>query len=126
MNAYIRVRSRTLHLHRGIRRDREHKFRLDDRHLPRCGADERERHEVLSRVALFDVRRVVIRMASRHVVLVRREAVLVLGMIVIVVGVRVERGYGPRRCHQGRHEQQRQDAVHEDESMGPGEGWSKR
>jgi hypothetical protein len=43
---------------------------------------------------------------------VGRKPVVVLRMIVIVIGVRVERGRHTGRSNQGRDEQQRQDAVH--------------
>ena len=52
-------------------------------------------------------------------VLMGRQTVLVLGVIVIIVGVRVQQWHDAGRRDLRREEQQRQHAVHNDESMGP-------
>ena len=54
----------------------------------------------------------VVRTARCRVVLVSREPVVVLRVIVIVVGVRVQQRRQTGRRNQRRDEQQRQDAVH--------------
>ena len=58
--------------------------------------------------------------------LVGREPVVVLRMIVVVVNVSVQEGHCSRRDDQHRNEQQRQRAMHNDESMGRGQSGSKR
>jgi hypothetical protein len=54
----------------------------------------------------------VIGMGGHAVVHMGRQPMVVLGMIVIVVGVRVERGHSAGHPNQCRNEQQRQDTVH--------------
>ena len=93
--------------------------------LGRNCADERERYGVLSGIAAFPMGRVVVAVCDDPVMLVSREPVVVLRMIVVVVDVSVQQGHGPRRGDQRRNEQQRQRAVHNDESMGRSQSRSK-
>jgi len=90
----------------------EGELRITGVHLWRRGTHERERHDVLCRVAALQMCRSVIRMARFGVVLVDGQPVVVLGVVVIVVGVRVQQRRHTRRHHQRRDEQQRQGAVH--------------
>lgn len=53
-----------------------------------------------------------VRVARGGVVLMRREPVVVLRVIVIAVGVRVQQRHGAGRRDQRGDEQQRQGAVH--------------
>ena len=87
-------------------------------HLGRSCADERERYGVLSGIAASQMRRVVVAVCDDPVMLMSCEPVVVLWMIVVVVDVSVQQGHCPRRGDQRRNEQQRQRAVHNDESMG--------
>ena len=59
------------------------------------------------------------------VVLMSRETVVVFRMIVVGVDVSVQQGQRPRRSDQRWNEQRRQQAVHNDESMGRGRAGSK-
>ena len=94
-------------------------------HLGRSCADERERYGVLSRIAAFQMRRVVVAVCDDPVMLMSCDPVVVLRMIVVVVDVSVQQGQRPRRRDQRRNEQQRQRSVHNDESMGRGQPGSK-
>ena len=95
-------------------------------HLGRSCADKRKRYHVLSRIAAFQMRHVVVAVCDDDpVMLVGREPVVVVRMIVVVVDVSVQQGHCPRRGGQRRNEQQRQPAMHNDESMGRGQSRSK-
>ena len=83
----------------------------------RSGTDEREEYGVLSRIARFQMRRVIVRVGSNAVMLMNREAVVVLGVIVLVVDVGVQQRHRSRRGDERRDEQQCQRAVHDDESI---------
>jgi len=93
-------------------RGRQHELRVDEVNLRRRCGDEREGQDVLSRGAALQLSRSVIRLAPRGLVRVGGQPVVVLGVVVIAVGVRVQ----PRRQAGGRSqrkdEQQRQDAAH--------------
>jgi hypothetical protein len=67
---------------------------------------------VLSRIAALEMSDSIVAMASGRVVLMSGEPVVVLRVIVIVVGVRVQQRGHARGRNQGRDEQQRQGAVH--------------
>jgi hypothetical protein len=86
----------------------------------RCGAQRRERNRVRSRIACLEAsERIIVMiwaMRRRRVVLVHGQAVVVLGMIVVRVDVRVQQRPHMSGRNQGRDEQQRQEAVHDDES----------
>jgi hypothetical protein len=99
--------------------------RVERMHLGRSGADERERCSVLSGIAAFQMWRLVLAVRDETVMLVSRETVVMPGVIVIVVDVGVQQGHCPRRGNQYRNEQQRQPAMHSDESMGRGQPGSK-
>ena len=81
-------------------------------HLRWCGRDECVRHRVLSRIAALEMSDAVLRMARRRGVLMRGKTVVVLRVIVIAVGVRVQQRRQTDRRNQRRDEQQREDAVH--------------
>jgi hypothetical protein len=99
--------------------------RVERMHLGRRGADERKRCGVLSGIAAFQMGRLVFAVRGDTVMLVSREPVVMLGVIVVVVDVGVQQGHCPRRDNQRRNEQQRQPAMHSDESMGRGQPGSK-
>jgi len=112
VNTDVEVANRALELNFRNCRRREGELRIDDLNLRRRCADERERQDVLSRVAAHQMSRWVIRMVPCRVVLVGGQPVVVLGVVVIVVGVRVQRRRQTGRRNQRRDEQQRQDAAH--------------
>ncbi|HSC29824.1 MAG TPA: hypothetical protein VLD67_21275 [Vicinamibacterales bacterium] len=66
-------------------------FGDDGRPLRNRRAQERDRDRVSRRIAPLDTSDAVITMRCRQVVLVRGRPVVMLGMIVIRVGVRVQR-----------------------------------
>ena len=80
---------------------------------------------MLSGIAAFQMRRAVFAVRDDTVMLVSRETVVVLRMIVVVVEVSVQQGQRGRRRDQRGNEQQRQRAVHNDESMRRGQPGSK-
>jgi hypothetical protein len=73
---------------------------------------------VFRRIASLYTSDAVIGMRWRQVVFVRGQSVVMLGMIVISVVVRVQQRPYARGRNERRNEQQRQDALHNDESMG--------
>ena len=70
-------------------------------HLRRSRADEGERYGVLSRIAAFEMKRVVVAMYEDPVMLVGRESVMVLRMVVAVVEVGMQLGHCSRRADYG-------------------------
>jgi hypothetical protein len=80
--------------------------------LRRSCTDECERDCVRSRIAAFQMRRGVFAVCDHAVMLVSGEAVVVLGVIVVVVGVGVQQGHRARCGDQHQNEQQRHRAVH--------------
>ena len=67
---------------------------------------------MLSRIAALQMRFAVVRSSRWRVVLMSRQPVMVLRVIVIAVGVRVQQRHDAGRRDQRRNEQQRQDAMH--------------
>ena len=67
---------------------------------------------MLSRIAAIQVSCPVVRSSRWRVVLMSRQPVMVLRVIVIAVGVRVQQRHDAGRRDQRRTEQQRQDAMH--------------
>jgi hypothetical protein len=80
------------------------------------GAGDRDRHRMLTGVARLEMHRimilirVVMRGGSR--MLVRSRSVLVLWMIVIGVGVRVQRGHLGRGAHEGKAGHDGDETLH--------------
>ena len=93
MNTHIPVSNAALgaHLHAGRCGERE--LRVNGMHLRWARTDERERHRVLTWIAALQVRSSVARMGCFRVVLMSGKPMMVLRMIVIVVGVGVQRGH---------------------------------
>lgn len=112
MNADICVPHAPVGLHIRIRRGADGELRVSRVDGGRRGTHERVRNRVSSWIAPFQMSPPVVRMGRRHFVLMRRESVVMLGVIVIAVGVRVERRRQGERRKERRDEQQRQDAVH--------------
>ena len=73
-------------------------------------------------VAPLDTSDASVGMRWRQLVLVRGRSVVMLRMIVIRVDVRVQQRPPARGRHQRRNEEERQDALHNDESMRLPEG----
>jgi len=111
----------------GLRRECSWKVEVgvEGVHLWRRCTDEREGYDVLSGIAAFQVRRAVLMVPGDTVMFVSPKPVVVFRMIVVVVDVSVQQGQCARSGDQRRNEQQRQRAVHNDESMGPGQPGSK-
>ena len=91
MNANLRPRNRSCYLHLWRHRCGRAYLRIDGVHLWWSGADERERNGVPSWIAPVQMRHIIVGVAHHRVVFMGRQAVVVLGMIVITVGVRVQR-----------------------------------
>jgi hypothetical protein len=91
VNADIRVSNGAFDLQLGHRRCDQADYRLDSVHLCGSGADERERNDMLSWIAALQVRNPIVSMGRHHLVLMGSEPMVVLRMIVIVVGMRVQR-----------------------------------
>ena len=127
VNADVSVSNPVLDLNLHARCCGENELRVNRVRLWRRGAHNHEGHDVLCRSAALQMRRSVIGMVRRRVVLVGRQSVVVLRVVVIVVGVRVEQGRDARRREQRWDEQQRQGAVHTSQFMRGGrEGQSSR
>jgi hypothetical protein len=105
VNTNIRVSNAALDLHYRARRCGKGELRVNGVHLWRRGAHEREGHDVLCRIAALEMSRSVILMGRCGVVLVSGQPVMVLGVVVIVVGVRVQQRRHTRRRNQRRDEQ---------------------
>jgi hypothetical protein len=112
VNTDIRVLNAARYLHDRAGRCGESQLPVHGVHAWRRGAHEREGHDVLCRIAALEMSRSVIRMARCGVVLVGGQPVLVLWVVVIVEGVRVQRRRHTTRRNQRRDEQYRQSAVH--------------
>jgi hypothetical protein len=67
---------------------------------------------MISRIAALEMSHPIVRMTWHCIVLMSRKPMMVLRVIVIVVGVRVQQRRHTRRRNQRRDEQQRQGAVH--------------
>ena len=117
MNPDVRVANAALDLHVRTQRCGKRDLRVSSMDLRRCGTDECERNRVLSWIAALQMRCAVVRMRRLRVVFVSGRSVMVLRMIVIAVGVGVERRHHAGRRNQRRNEQRRQGAMHNDESM---------
>lgn len=78
----------------------------------RC-TDEYVRNSVLPRIAALQMSYAVVLMARCRVVLMNGKPVVVLGVIVIVIGMRVEQRRHTERRDQRRNEQQCCGAVHQ-------------
>lgn len=113
MNAEVRISNSPGDLQLWNQRSRRRVLRVNAVHLWWTRTHERERYRVLSRIAALQVSRSVVRMRRPRVVLVGGRPVVVLRMIVIVVGVRVEQRRHAGRHNQRRDEQQHQSAVHQ-------------
>lgn len=87
----------------GRRRGRE--FRVRGVRLQRRGANECVRNRVLSRIAVLETSRSVVSCARDELVAVSRESVVMLRMIVIAVGVRMQQRRPAGRRDQRRDEQ---------------------
>lgn len=125
MNTDIGVSNAALDFHLRTWRCGEEDLRVSGTQLRRCCTDGRERNRVLPRVAALQMRAPVISSGRRCVVRMGRQPVVVLGMIVIVVRVGVQRGRHARRREYRRDEQQCHWPVHRDECMGQRHGGSK-
>lgn len=82
------------------------------------GAQRCERDRVFSRFAALNPSDALVAMRCRQVVFVRGQSVAMLRMIVIRVNVRMQQRPRARGRHQRRNEEERQDAPHNEESMG--------
>jgi hypothetical protein len=91
VNADIRELNAVRELHLRRRRCGQADLRINGVHLWWSGTDERERNGVLSWIAALQMRHSIVWMRRHCVMFMGRQPVVVLWMIVIVVGVRVQR-----------------------------------
>jgi hypothetical protein len=91
VNANIRVSNGALDLQLRRRRCGQADHRSDGVHLGWRCADEGEWNGVLSWIAALHMRKSIIGMSRQSVMLMDRQPMVVLRMIVIVVGMRVQR-----------------------------------
>ena len=112
MNPDIRVSHAALDLNLATARYRDGELRMDGVHLRWRRTHERDRHGVLSRIAALQMSHSVVGIARWRVVRMSREPMMVLRMVVILVGVRVQQRRHAERRNQRRDEQQRCNAVH--------------
>lgn len=90
------------------RRAGDRDLRVGTRHLRRCDRDECVRDRVRAGIAALQMSLPLVVRNRPCVVFMRRQAVVVLWMTVIVVRVAVERGHGPRGREERGDQQQRQ------------------
>ena len=112
MHPDVRVANAALDLYLRTGCCGERELRVSRVHPGRCSANECVRNCVRTRIAALQTSHSVVRMSRWRVVLMRRKAVVVLRVIVLAVGVRVQQRGETGRRNQRRDEQQRQDAVH--------------
>ena len=95
----------------------ERELRVSSVQLRRRRADERERNRVPSRIAALQVGTSAVGVSGQLLMAMGCQPVMMFRMIVVVVHVNMQRGHDAGRRYQSREEQQREDAVHSDESM---------
>lgn len=117
MNADVRISDSRFVLRLWTQCGRQVELRINGVGLWRSCASKRERNCVLCRITFIQTSSGVGRTRWCPVVVMDGKPMVVFGMIVIRVGVGVQRKRRARRRDQRRNEQQRQDAVHHDESM---------
>ena len=90
MNPNFGVSNGPLDLQRRCWRGGQRDLRVDGVYLRRRGTNERERNSVLSWIAALQMRHSIIGMDRHSGVFMGRQPVVVLRVIVIAVGVRVQ------------------------------------
>lgn len=125
MNTNIQGLNPTRDLDLCRQRCRKGDLRVDRMYLRYGHTDKRERNRVVSWIAVLEMRTSIVGVMAYLVMLMHGQSVVVLRMTVIAVEVCVQRRHDPGRRYQSENQQQRQDAVHNDQSMGRGRRRSK-